>query len=33
MCSFDTTEEDVDAFVEAIRNELAGHGNAAHTAE
>ena len=23
MCSFDTTEEDVDAFVEAIRNELA----------
>ncbi|MDR6559016.1 threonine aldolase [Arthrobacter pascens] len=33
MCSFDTTEEDVDAFVEAIRNELAGNGNAAHTAE
>ncbi|NKX54850.1 threonine aldolase family protein [Arthrobacter mobilis] len=25
MCSFDTTEEDVDAFAEAIREELAGY--------
>ena len=31
MCSFDTSEEDIDAFVAAIRSELAGrptHGKA-----
>ena len=27
MCSFDTSEEDVDAFVAAIRDELARHGS------
>jgi threonine aldolase len=29
MCSFDTTEEDVDAFVAAIRHELRDHGSSA----
>jgi threonine aldolase len=28
MCSFDTSEEDVDAFVKAIKRELASHGTA-----
>lgn len=30
MCSFDTSEDDVDAFVAAIRRELAAHDLAAH---
>jgi threonine aldolase len=33
MCSFDTREEDVDAFVAAIRAELARHGSAQAAAE
>ena len=28
MCSFDTSEEDIDAFVAAIRRELAAHNEA-----
>ncbi|MFC9335185.1 threonine aldolase family protein [Arthrobacter sp. NPDC057009] len=33
MCSFDTSEEDVDAFVAAIKAELARHGSAQTSAQ